>query len=498
MSGSIAQLPYQRGFLELGSKFYTILNPSPLPDVHWIAHSKILAQEMGLDPNFAEEESSLQILSGNFVPLTQTAFATVYSGHQFGVWAGQLGDGRAITLGQISNNGKLFEIQLKGAGPTPYSRRGDGRAVLRSSIREFLCSEAMFGLGIPTTRALAITGSSGQVIRETVETAAVVTRVAPCFIRFGHFEHFASNGMHAELQELTNFVIKHHFSQLADHDQPYLAFFEEVLQRSAKLVAQWQAVGFCHGVLNTDNMSILGLTMDYGPFGFMDQFNLNHICNHTDSQGRYSFANQPQIFYWNLVCLAQALLPILSEDESESSTDQAIEKLKPILSSFSTIYSQHFRKLMSEKLGFGGDLSPESLKLIQEVITLLDKNRIDYTYFFRNLSTGLLNNQASSLRDLFIDVKAFNDWFKNYQSHIQHLKLPIDQVFHNMNAINPKYVLRQHLAHQAIVEAQGGDYQMVQQLHKCLTTPFAEQPEFEEYAQLPPDWANHLEVSCSS
>jgi uncharacterized protein YdiU (UPF0061 family) len=498
MPSSIASLLYQRGFLELGSKFYTILNPSPLPNVHWVAHSPGLASEIGLSPSFTEEEESLMILSGNYVPTTQTAYATVYSGHQFGVWAGQLGDGRAISLGQFKHLNQAWEIQLKGAGPTPYSRRGDGLAVLRSSIREFLCSEAMHGLNIPTTRALAITGSDAQVVRETVETAAVVTRLAPSFIRFGHFEHFASNGLHAELQELTNFVIRHHYPHLLNREDTYLAFFTEVLERSAKLVAQWQAVGFCHGVLNTDNMSILGLTLDYGPFGFMDQFALNHICNHTDTQGRYSFANQPQIFYWNLVCLAQALLPILAENESDHAMDEAITKLKPILNNFSTIYSQQFRTLMSNKLGFNGDTSAPSLKIIQELIGILDKNQIDYTYFFRHLSQVITNPKLPLLRDCFVDRMAYENWFISYKQHLESLKYPMDQVAKNMNQVNPKYILRQHLAQNAITAAQAGDYSLTQKLYACLTKPFDEQPEFEEFAQLPPDWAHHLEVSCSS
>jgi uncharacterized protein YdiU (UPF0061 family) len=498
MPNRITSLLYQRGYLELSPKFYTILNPTPLPNVHWVTHSTGLAKEIGLGEDFILEEEALKILSGNYVPNTQTAFATVYSGHQFGVWAGQLGDGRAITLGQFKHLNQSWEIQLKGAGPTPYSRRADGRAVLRSSIREFLCSEAMHGLGIPTTRALSIIGSDAPVIRETMETAAVVTRLAPSFIRFGHFEHFASNGLHAELQDLVNYVIRHHYPHLLHEDQPYLAFFSEVLVRSAKLVAKWQAVGFCHGVLNTDNMSILGLTLDYGPFGFMDQFAMNHICNHTDAQGRYSFGNQPQIFYWNLVCLAQALLPIIAENESEQAMDQAIEQLKPILSNFSNVYTEHYRSLMSHKLGFLGDTSPTSLKIIQELIQILDKNHIDYTYFFRHLSQAITNRSSTVIKDLFLDRLAYENWFTNYTLHLDHLPHPMNEVAKSMNAHNPKYILRQHLAQMAITAAQAGDYSMTQKLYACLSKPFDEQPEFEEFAKLPPEWANHLEVSCSS
>ena len=296
MYPSISSLPFEYGFLDLGSDFSSLVNPTPLPNPSWVIASKDLAKDIGLNPEFTQDIESLNILSGNFVPNNLKSYSSVYSGHQFGVWAGQLGDGRAISFGHLNLDDQKWEIQLKGAGPTPYSRMGDGRAVLRSSIREFLCSEAMFNLGIPTTRALAITSSPKQVVRETVETAAVVTRVAPSFIRFGHFEHFAANGLHEQLQTLTNYVISQFYPDLQDKEEPYLALFEEVLNRSARLVASWQSVGFCHGVLNTDNMSIIGLTLDYGPFGFLDRFDLNHICNHTDSQGRYSYANQPTIF----------------------------------------------------------------------------------------------------------------------------------------------------------------------------------------------------------
>jgi len=498
MNNSFAHLAYQRGYLELGAPFYTILQPTPLADAHWIAHSAGLAQEMGLSTEFIHEPDVLELLSGNSVASNQTMFASVYSGHQFGIWAGQLGDGRAITLGQIKHQEQLWEIQLKGAGPTPYSRRADGRAVLRSSIREFLCSEAMHALHIPTTRALALIGSSLPIIRETVETAAVVTRVAPCFIRFGHFEHFAANGLHAELQELTNFVIKHHYPQFLAHDQPYFAFFEEVLKRSAKLVAQWQSVGFCHGVLNTDNMSILGLTLDYGPFGFMDQFDLNHICNHTDVQGRYAFAKQPQIFYWNLVCLAQALLPILAQDESDVAIETAIAQLKPILAQFSSLYLQHYQGLMSEKLGLMGDTSPASIRLIEEIISLLDKNRVDYTHFFRQLADMVNGSPSKKISALFKDANAFESWAENLRKQIKTLQYPLDAIVTRMHAINPTYILRQHLAQEAIQAAQAGDFSMVQQIHQCLKQPFKEQPEFARFADLPPDWARHLEISCSS
>ena len=271
-----------------------------------------------------------------------------------------------------------------------------------------------------------------------------------------------------------------------------------VLKRSAKLVAQWQSVGFCHGVLNTDNMSILGLTLDYGPFGFMDKFAFNHICNHTDSQGRYSFANQPQVFYWNLLCLAQALLPLMARDDSDEAMEQAVEEIKPVLTSFTNIYLQEYQVLMSYKLGFDGDTSEQSLKIIQELIQILDKNSIDYTYFFRNLSRLIKEPQLSLLKDHFIDTVAYDTWITSYINQLQILKAEPELTIYKMHQVNPKYVLRQHLAQMAITQSQAGDHTMVEKLQQCLTHPFDEQPEFEEYAALPPEWANHLEVSCSS
>jgi uncharacterized protein YdiU (UPF0061 family) len=494
----ISSLPFEPGFLTLGPDFSTQLRPTPLKDPSWVVTSPELANLLGLDLDFIKDHNSLEILSGNDVPPQLSPFASVYSGHQFGVWAGQLGDGRAITLGHIRHQDQSWEIQLKGAGPTPYSRMGDGRAVLRSSIREFLCSEAMHGLGIPSTRALAVTSSPSPVLRETLETAAVVTRVAPSFIRFGHFEHFASNGLDEQLRTLSDYVITQHYPHLLQESQPYLNLFKEVLLRSAKLVAHWQAVGFCHGVLNTDNMSILGLTLDYGPFGFMDQFSMNHICNHSDSQGRYSFANQPSIFYWNLVRLAQAMLPIIAEDESDTAKEAAIEQIKPILSDFATLYLTEYRQLMSSKLGFQGQVSEPINQLIQELIQLLDANHIDYTYFFRNLSNSVLEPNSPLLRDLFLDIQGYDQWLESYLTHLQTTTLSPSAIAKNMNCVNPKYILRQHLAQNAIAQSQAGDHSLTQALQQCLANPFDEQKQFEDFAQLPPDWAKTLEVSCSS
>ena len=303
--------------------------PTPLPAPHFVAASAPAAALVGLDPAALAQDDLVAVFSGNHVPPRAQPLSAVYSGHQFGHWAGQLGDGRAILLGSLPGPQGAMELQLKGAGMTPYSRMGDGRAVLRSSIREFLCSEAMAALGIPTTRALVVTGSKQPVARETLETAAVVTRMAPSFVRFGSFEHFSYNdrdGDQRALRTLADYVIDGFYPDLRAAANPYLALLEEVTKRTGRLIARWQAVGFMHGVMNTDNMSILGLTLDYGPFGFMEAFDVNHICNHTDQGGRYSYANQVPVGHWNCYALANALMPLIRDKEgAEAALDTYID-----------------------------------------------------------------------------------------------------------------------------------------------------------------------------
>ena len=290
--------------------------PTPLPAPYFVAASGPAASLVGLDAAALAHEDFVEVFTGNAVPPRSQPLAAVYSGHQFGHWAGQLGDGRAILLGDIDGPQGRMELQLKGAGMTPYSRMGDGRAVLRSSLREFLCSEAMAALGIPTTRALMVTGSNQGVIRETMETAAVVTRMAPTFVRFGSFEHWRYRNKPDELRTLADYVVDTFYPALAAAPNRYLALLEEVTRRTARMIAHWQAVGFMHGVMNTDNMSILGITLDYGPFGFMEAFDVDHICNHTDQGGRYSYANQVPVGHWNCYALANALLPLIEDQEA--------------------------------------------------------------------------------------------------------------------------------------------------------------------------------------
>ena len=410
----------------------------------------------------------------------------MYSGHQFGVWAGQLGDGRAILLGETTSG---QEVQLKGAGRTPYSRMGDGRAVLRSSIRAFRCSEAMAALGIPTTRALCVTGSDAPVRREEIETAAVVTRLAPSFIRFGHFEHFSARGQHGPLRQLADHVIDHYYPDCRLADKPashsYAALLRQVSQRTAELLARWQAVGFCHGVMNTDNMSILGLTIDYGPFQFLDGFDPGHICNHSDEQGRYAFNRQPQVAYWNLFCLGQALMPLI-EDE-----DLALAALE----TFKTTFPAAFDTRMRDKLGL---LQPreDDRGLIEATLKLLAAERTDYTIFWRRLGHYVAGGLVEPVRDLFVDRRAFDDWLLFFSE--RYAEENKAQSADLMIKTNPKYVLRNHLGETAITQARQKDFSGVQTLQRLLESPYAEHPGFDDFAGFPPDWAAHIAISCSS
>ena len=483
-------LPLDNSFASLPPAFYTRLMPTPLPAPYLVAVSPSAAQLLGLTE--AQVGESLDVLIGNAVPERGQPLAAVYSGHQFGVWAGQLGDGRAILFGDVATPAGPLELQWKGAGQTPYSRMGDGRAVLRSSIREFLCSEAMHGLGIPTSRALSIAGSSQGVMRETVETAAVVVRMAPSFVRFGSFEHWYYRKQPEQLKILADYVIDRFYPDLRTAHNPYQALLAEVTRRTAHMIAHWQAVGFMHGVMNTDNMSILGLTLDYGPYGFMEAFDAGHICNHTDQQGRYAYSNQPQVGHWNCYALAQALLPLIGEpDDAQVALD-----------SYQAAFAEKLDELLHAKLGLTqlAAHADADRALFDAMFAVMQANGVDFTLFFRKLG-GLRAADASGdepLRDLFIDRPAFDGWASQYRQRLQAEASDDTARQLAMNKNNPKYVLRNYLAQVAIDAAQKQDYSEVARLLAVLQHPYDEQPEHEHYAALPPDWASHLEVSCSS
>ena len=483
-------------FATLGPAFFTELPAQALPHPHWVATSDACATLLGWPADTWATPDALAVFSGHTVWPGMRPLASVYSGHQFGQWAGRLGDGRALLLGEVDTPHGPQEIQLKGAGRTPYSRMGDGRAVLRSSIREFLCSEAMHALGIPTTRALCLVGSPEPVRRERVETAAVVARVAPSFLRFGHFEHFAHSGQHAALRQLFEFTLTHHFPACRDSDAPALAFLREVTQRTADLLAQWQAVGFCHGVMNTDNMSVLGLTLDYGPFGFLDAHDPEHICNHSDTSGRYAYAHQPHIAWWNLYALAQALVPLVGSGEGEPAE---VERIRAELDTFSPTFEARTRALWQAKLGLRTHQA-EDRTLVRELLTLMTQDRADHTITLRRLGEFSTAPDARNdrVRDLFLRPEAFDAWAQRYAARLRAEGSVDAERQARMADVNPKYVLRNHLAEEAIVAAEAGDFSGVQRLLKVLQRPFDEQPEHDALAGFPPDWAGQLQVSCSS
>jgi len=483
--GAFDRLSWTNRFVALSPRFGTRLAPQPLPDPYLVAASDDAAASIGLS-RASFDDATIAVLVGNRVPRGADPMAAVYSGHQFGVWAGQLGDGRAHLLGGVETPRGLVELQLKGAGKTPYSRMGDGRAVLRSSIREFLCSEAMHGLGIPTTRALSVVGSDRPVIRETVETAAVVMRMAPSFVRFGSFEHWASRNDVESLRTLADAVIDDFYPEAREAGNPYQALLAAVVERTADLMVRWQSVGFCHGVMNTDNMSILGLTLDYGPFGFLDGFDATHICNHTDEQGRYAYSRQPAIARWNLYCLGEALMPLIDD------VDAAEAALGPYRPRFEAAMD----RAVHAKLGLAG-IEEGDQALIDELFAMLQADRADFTIFFRRLCDFDRTNTALA-RDLFVDVARFDAWAARYRERLAHDARDADARRLAMRAVNPKYVLRNHLAEQAIRKAREKDFTEVERLRRVLSEPYDDQPAFEAYAELPPDWAGRLEVSCSS
>jgi uncharacterized protein YdiU (UPF0061 family) len=474
-------------FANLAAPFHTPVNPTPLSKPYWLHINHKLAEALNIQ-DFGSEDWLL-IISGNKTFEGYPPLASLYAGHQFGIWVPQLGDGRAMFIAEhMDLQGQTWELQLKGAGVTPFSRMGDGKAVLRSTIREYLASHAMQCLHVPTTYALAMVGSQDPVYREKVETAAIVLRLATSFIRFGHLEVLGSRGLTRELEILIKFIINNFFPQLANNPNPYLAFFQQVVQLTAQLIAKWQAVGFCHGVMNTDNMSILGLTIDYGPFGFLDKYNPQHICNHSDVEGRYAYCNQPYIGWWNLKVLAYTLSSIIKQEEVE----QALQD-----------YALHFNNAylteMGKKLG-DENFTEQDLPLLTELLAILEACQTDWTIFWRKLSYLEENKTLPHQKviDEITDQNRFKVWLNSYFKFIQAKNLTQEKRQLLMLNTNPKYILRNYLLQQAIEQAERGDFSEVAKLFKIITKPYDEQPEYEDYANYPPDWADSITVSCSS
>lgn len=486
----LESLTFDNTYARLSEAFYAKLHPTPFSEPpHLISFNAAAAELIDLDPDEAKRPECAALFGGNMLAPGMEPLAMLYSGHQFGVYVPQLGDGRAILLGEARNDrGEKWDLHLKGAGLTPFSREGDGRAVLRSTIREYLCCEAMHGLGIPTTRALCIVGSNHKVYREEVETGAMLVRMAPSHVRFGSFEILYYRKQHELLKVLADYVIAIHFPHLAEGTDKYARFFSEVVERTARLIAQWQAVGWAHGVMNTDNMSIHGITLDYGPFGFIDDYDPGFICNHSDHNGRYAFNQQPYIGLWNLSCLAQALLPLAAKEDLKASLDR-----------YTPLCERRYMELMQAKFGLSEE-EEDDAGLIQDLLSLMQQSRVDYTSFFRAL--GTFSSQDGSpnepLRDFFLDREAFRSWAKRYADRLCREKGRDEERSSRMNRVNPKYILRNYLAQTAIEKAQQKDFSEIDRLLTLLQNPYSDQPDMDAYAAPPPNWGKHLSVSCSS
>ncbi|GLX79350.1 UPF0061 protein [Thalassotalea insulae] len=491
------------------SAAYSFVSPKQTAEPQLIATTSSLVEALGLKQ--LTESEFATVFTGNELLAGMQPYAMCYGGHQFGHWAGQLGDGRAINLGQVASKTLgLQTLQLKGAGPTPYSRQADGFAVLRSSIREFLCSEAMYHLGIPTTRALSLCLTGDKVVRDMFydghpkeEFGAVVCRVSASFLRFGSFQLPAQRGDVGLLRQLVNFSIAQDFPQLGPPSkETYLKWFDEICQRTCQLVIHWMRVGFVHGVLNTDNMSIIGETIDYGPYGWIDNFDLSWTPNTTDAQGkRYCFGAQPEIAQWNLFQLANAIYPLIDE----------AEPLNQLLSNFAEIYQSQWRDMMKDKLGFEQLREPDG-ELFVRLEQLLTTGNIDMTIFYRLLAgynDEVIDNKVH-FNSCFYQIqqntegfwRSFDSWLADYCQRLKQNVSDDNDRAKKMNQVNPKFVLRNYLAQQAIDKAELGDYSMIKQLQIVLASPYQEHSEFEHFAAKRPDWAKNKAgcsmLSCSS
>ncbi len=493
---------------------FSRVQPTPVAAPRTMAWSSEVADLLGLDPGLCRSEDFAQVFGGNRVPTGADPFAMSYGGHQFGSFAGQLGDGRALALGEVlDRDGDHQTLQLKGAGPTPYSRRADGRAVLRSSIREFLCSEAMHHLGVPTTRALSLVTTGDDVVRDVLydghaapEPGAVVCRVAPSFTRFGSFQLPAARGEHDLLRTLTDFTIRTDFPHLMAAgptlEQRLPAFFAEVCERTAALVVHWMRVGFVHGVLNTDNMSILGLTIDYGPYGWLESFDPGWTPNTTDAgTRRYRYGAQPQVAHWNLLQLANALATIFDDSEA----------LQVALDRYGDAYNEGFAAMTNERLGWGPPQEGDDA-LVEQLFTLLTRTEVDQVLFFRDLARVPLDPAGTRpdeellapLADAWYQPEelsgevgeAFAAWLRAWGGRVGAGGVPEAERRRRMDAVNPRFVLRNYLAQEAIDAAEKGDASLVHELLDVLRHPYDDQPGRERFAAKRPEWARH-KVGCS-
>ena len=480
---------FDNSYARLPEQFYARLAPTPVAAPRLIRLNETLARHLGLDPKELATPEGIDFLAGNRVPEGSEPLAMVYAGHQFGGFVPQLGDGRAILLGEIIDSGGVRrDIQLKGAGPTPFSRRGDGRAALGPVLREYIISEAMAALGIPTTRSLAAVTTGEQVLRETALPGAVLTRVASSHIRVGTFEFFASRGDGDAIRKLADYVIARHYPECVDAANRYRALLDSVILRTAELVARWLLVGFIHGVMNTDNMSIAGETIDYGPCAFMDAYHPATVYSSIDEMGRYAYGNQPRIAQWNLARLAEGLLPLLAEDK-----DAAVKQAQEAIDTFSTRFETAYATGLRRKLGLFQSHA-DDLSLAQDLLERMARNDADFTLTFRLLCDAAASPEAdAAVRSLFTDPSAFDEWAAKWRHRLAEEGGEANERRAAMRAANPHFIPRNHLVEEAIAAAvKNRDFSPFETLLTVLSTPYEDQPAHRRYAEPPrPDQIVH-------
>ena len=474
----IKKILKQHSYSLLRHDFYSKQAQEPLNNPFLIHINKILLDELGLSKESYED--LMLIFNGTIQIPNIQAVSMNYAGHQFGQYVQQLGDGRGILLGEIEAKNKYLDIHVKGSGKTPYSRFGDGRAVLRSSLREYLCGEAMHGLGIPSSRSLMIFGSNDVVYREKSETAAMIVRTAKTHVRFGSFEKFFYDGLFDRHKELCDYVISQYLPDKEKSNKKYSYLLESIVIKTASLIANWQSVGFCHGVMNTDNMSILGETLDYGPFGFMDNFNPSHICNLSDTSGRYSYQNQPYVGMWNCTALANTFKHLINKEE-----------IAKIMSVYEKTYAKRLFALYKNKLGLRENRNTDEA-LVQELLNVMEVQKLDFTRTFRRLSNILKTNNSIKVDD------SLKSWSQKFKERHDIEIADIDSRITKMNEMNPKFILRNYMLQNAIDQAEEGSYKEIDILMKLITKPYEENLEYERYSEESPEWAKSLGLSCSS
>lgn len=487
------RLELQHSYAALPERFFARVAPTAVPDPKLVVLNGALARELGLDPRSLEPQAAA-MLSGNMIPEDAEPIAMAYAGHQFGGFVPSLGDGRAILLGEIKGrDGILRDIQLKGAGLTRFSRSGDGRAALGPMLREYLISEAMHALGVPTTRSLAVVTTGEQVFREGALPGAVLTRVATSHIRVGTFQYFASRGDEDAVRTLLEYVIARHYPEARDAEVPALSVLRTVARRQAALIADWMLLGFIHGVMNTDNMSIAGETIDYGPCAFMDEYDPNTVFSSIDHRGRYSFANQPAIAQWNLARLAETLLPLI-----DRGTDQAVALATGVLEPFIADFEARFLAGMRRKLGLGQPREGDA-DLVKRLLAVMMQSRADFTLTFRRLALAAARpDEEARLRELFAQPADIDSWLRDWRTFVAHDPQDLEQRLAGMRAASPAYIPRNHRVQLALDAAEAGDYGPFHALLEVLQHPFEERPEKSEYAGPPRPEERVLRTFCGT